>query len=111
MELFGLVLLVLLIWLWFDSQKVREIAVHNAREACHVEGLQFLDDTVAITSLKLERDDAGRLRLQRAYSFEYSDTGNNRLNGSVVMLGEQVMLLNVGLRPARGTRENPARTA
>ena len=44
------------------------------------------------------RDDDGQLTLQRAYNFEYSDTGDNRLKGSVVMQGHRVALLNVGLR-------------
>lgn len=98
MELCGLLLLTVLAWLWMDSLKVREIAVRCAREACAAENLLFLDDTVGITSLKLARNNEGRLQLQRAYDFEYSDTGNNRVKGSVVMLGERLMLLNVGLR-------------
>ena len=60
--------------------------------------MQLLDDTVAISSLRLARNDAGRLLLQRVYDFEYSDTGDNRRNGSVVMLGHRVVVLNVGLR-------------
>ena len=39
----------------------------------------LLDDTVVIAGLKPARDEGGRLKLQRAYDFEYSDTGNNRL--------------------------------
>ncbi|HYK15964.1 MAG TPA: DUF3301 domain-containing protein, partial [Burkholderiales bacterium] len=68
-----------------------------ARAACTAEGLLLLDDTVAIANLKLKRDDDGHVKLQRAYDFEYSDTGNNRLKGSVVLLGHLVMLLNIGL--------------
>jgi len=100
MELYGLALLTALGWLWYDSLNVREIAVRAAREACIAEDLQFLDDTVGIASLKLARDDDGHVQLQRAYAFEFSDTGNNRLTGSVVMLGKRVALLNVGLRLA-----------
>jgi hypothetical protein len=85
-------------WLWLDSLKAREAAVSAAREACRVEGLLLLDDTVAISSVRLAREDDGRIRLQRAYSFEYSDTGNNRLPGSVVLIGRRVVLFNVGLR-------------
>ena len=98
MELCALALLSALGWLWYDSLNVREIAVRAAHEACAAEHLLFLDDTVGIISLKLARNNDGHLRLQRAYDFEYSDTGNNRLNGSVVMLGQRVMLLNIGLR-------------
>ncbi|HTD90312.1 MAG TPA: DUF3301 domain-containing protein [Burkholderiales bacterium] len=100
MELCGLALLTALGWLWYDSLHVREIAIRAARDACAAEGLQFLDDTVGISNLKLARNDNGRLQLQRAYDFEYSDTGDNRLKGSVVMLGQRVALLNVGLRLA-----------
>ncbi len=100
MELCALALLTALGWLWYDSLHVREAAVRAAREACNAEGLLFLDDTVSIASLKLARDDEGLLCLQRAYDFEYSDTGNNRVQGGVVMLGKRVTLLNVGVRRA-----------
>lgn len=93
-----LAVLVALCWLWWDSTQAREVAVRAARTACEAEGLQFLDDTVGISHLKPARDDDGRLKLQRTYTFEYSDTGNNRLPGSVVMLGPQVLLLNLQAR-------------
>jgi hypothetical protein len=105
MELYGLILLTALGWLWMDSLSVREIAVRNARDACASEGLLFLDDTVGIAGLKLARDDEGHLKLQRAYDFEYSDTGNNRIKGSVVMLGKRMVLLNIGLRLLRDAPE------
>jgi len=100
LELFGLLILAGGFWLWLDSLKAREIGVTAAQAACADEGLQFLDDTVAIRSLRLVRDDDGRLRLRRVYGFEYSDTGDNRRSGSVILLGQRVVLLNVGLRPA-----------
>jgi hypothetical protein len=69
--------------------------VKAAEAACADEGLQFLDDTVAIRSLRLIRDDDGRLRLRRVYGFEYSDTGDNRRPGTVTLLGQRVELLHV----------------
>jgi len=86
-------------WLWLDSLKAREVAVRMAREVCAAEGLQLLDWTVASTNMKLARDDQGRVRIQRAYDFEYSDTGNNRIKGNVVLLGHRVVVFNVGARP------------
>ena len=88
-------------WLWLDSLKAREAAT---RAACAAEGLMLLDYTVAIAGLKLARDKDGRLKLQRAYDFEYSDDGDNRLKGSVVLLGHRVVILNVGLRIAPTVR-------
>lgn len=95
-ELFGLLLLIGLIWLWMDSLKAREIGIAAARAACLAEGWQLLDETVSIAKLNLARNDDGRLQLRRAYDFEYSDTGDNRVKGGVVMLGHRVLVLNVG---------------
>ena len=99
-EIAVVVLLVLLAWLWLDSLKVREAAVKAARAACESDGLMLLDDTVAIAAIKPARDHDGHLKLQRTYEFEYSDTGDNRRKGSVVLLGPRVMLFNVGFREA-----------
>ena len=96
MEIVSILLLGAIVWLWLDSLKSREAAVRAAREICKAEGLMLLDDTVSIASLKLARDENGQLRLQRAYQFEYSDTGNNRLKGNVVMLGHRMVVFNIG---------------
>ena len=98
LELFGLLLLTALFWLWMDSLKAREACLRESRAACAAEGLLLLDDTVAVDSIRPARDDEGRLRLKRVYKFEYSDTGNNRRRGSLVMLGEEVLVINTGPR-------------
>jgi hypothetical protein len=97
-EIVFVALLGALAWFWLDSLKVREAAIHAARAACDAESLMLLDDTVAIAGLKPVRDEDGHVKLQRAYDFEYSDTGDNRCTGSVVLLGRRVVLLNVGFR-------------
>lgn len=97
-EIAGLAVLAILGWLWLDGLKARDAAIAAARKACRADGLQLLDDTVSITRLKPARDDDGRLLLQRVYTFEYSDTGDNRRRGSVTLLGHDVLLINVGLR-------------
>ena len=94
-------------WLWLDSLKAREAAVAAAREACAVEGLMLLDDTVSISMVRPARDENGHMKLKRAYEFEFSDTGDNRRTGSVVLLGRRVVLFNVGSRePALPTPLN-----
>lgn len=85
------------VWFWLDSLKAREIAVRAAEAACVEEGLQFLDETAAVRSLRLARDDEGRLRLRRIYGFEFSDNGDNRCPGSLALLGLDVEWLH--LRP------------
>jgi len=99
-EILSMLALGAIAWLWLDSLKAREAAVRAAREVCAAEGLLLLDDTVAIAGFRPARNGEGRVHLRRAYDFEYSDTGNNRLKGSVVLHGHRVVVLNVGLRPA-----------
>jgi hypothetical protein len=76
--------------LWADSLRARERAVDAGRAACRRYGVQLLDDTVAFARLRLARDEDGLLRLRRTYTFEFSDTGDNRRHGVVVMLGAQL---------------------
>ena len=96
-DIIGLLALVALGWFLWDSLRVREIANQAMRSTCKAEGLLFLDDTVTLRSLRPCRDDAGRLRLRRVYRFEYSDTGHNRRNGSVVMMGDTVFIVDIGV--------------
>jgi hypothetical protein len=98
LELFGLLVLGAIAWLWYDSLRARDAGILAVRRACDAEGLQLLDETVAIAGLKAQRNEDGQLALRRVYEFEYSDTGDNRRRGSVVMLGQRVLVLNVGLR-------------
>lgn len=72
---------------WIDSLRARERALAAGRAACERYGVQLLDETVAIAALRLARDDGGSVRLRRTYTFEFSDTGNNRRHGAIVMLG------------------------
>ena len=41
-------------------------------------------------SRRFARDEEGQLKISRTYTFEFSDTGNNRRHGAIVMLGGDV---------------------
>ena len=96
-ELGAIALIVGAIFLWTDSLRARERAVAAGRAACQRYNLLFLDDTVAFARLRLARNEDGHLRIARTYRFEFSDTGNNRRHGAILMLGGQ--LLDVQLEP------------
>lgn len=98
-EILGLALLAAIAWLIWDSLKAREAAVAASREACAAEQLQFLDDTVMIQSIRPVRNDEGKLRLRRVYGFEYSESGDSRRKGSIVLVGDRVIVLNLELPP------------
>ena len=89
-EAAALLLLVGAALLWADSLRARERAVRAGRDACSRYSLQFLDDTVSFARIRLARDGEGRLKIARTYTFEFSDTGNNRRDGAIVMLGGEV---------------------
>jgi hypothetical protein len=84
-----------LAWLWYDSMRARERAIIAGRRACERDALQFLDETVECTSLRPARDAEGHAALRRIYRFEFSDNGDNRRAGNIVMLGGEVESLTM----------------
>ena len=87
LEAIALALLVAGTAFWIDSLRAREAALLAGRAACERYALLLLDDTVAVTRLRLARNAEGRLRVARLYGFEFSDTGNNRRRGSISLMG------------------------
>jgi len=77
-------------WYWYAGMLVREQAVAVGRRTCVDAGLQFLDESVALSRTRFARNGQGQLQFQRDYRFEFSDTGDNRRPGVVRMLGDRV---------------------
>lgn len=75
---------------WFNGQRVKEVALKAVTENCQKLEVQMLDEYVALSGIRLKRDQAGKMRLQRTFLFEFSSTGNERYNGICIMLGRQV---------------------
>ena len=90
-EWLPLVILAGLAWFWWDSLQKRELAVRAARAVCERANVQFLDDSVALSKMKLRRDSNQRAKLYREFSFEYSSVGDDRLAGRVYLLGEIIL--------------------
>ncbi len=83
-------------WFVWDSLKAREAANAAIRPACVAAGFLFLDDTVALERVRPARDEDGRMRVNRVYRFDYSDTGDNRRRGTVNLLGARVLRVDLG---------------
>lgn len=77
-------------WYWLVSLRTREHAIAAGRQACATSGMQFLDDTVALSKTRLARNSLGQLKFARLYRFEFSSTGDNRRSGTIRVLGEHV---------------------
>ncbi|MEN8178621.1 MAG: DUF3301 domain-containing protein [Pseudomonadota bacterium] len=91
-----LLVMMLAIWFWRDSLRVREIANRISRSACRSHGVQFLDQTVALRRIGLRWLRVG-LKFRRVYEFDYSLEGSGRLTGYIVMLGDQTETLRIDL--------------
>jgi len=89
-SLIFLLLLAVAGWFWFDSLRALEVARRAGRRVCEAENLQFLDDTVARVAMAVARDESGRRVLRRSYRFEFSETGNTRLEGNLILLGDRL---------------------
>ena len=96
MDLLIVLLLLAVLGFWWDSLGARQAAREAGRRVCSQKGLQFLDDTVAISRLRVQRDQGGRLVFYREYRFEYSLSGEERLRGSVDVVGRQVLRVELG---------------
>ncbi len=87
LQLLFIFLFALLAWFWYDSMQAREQAIALGKRQCQNDGLQLLDETVSLSSLRLRRNSDGQVAFRRVYEFEFSDNGDNRRTGNVTMLG------------------------
>lgn len=82
--------LAILVWLWQNSLRFREYAIHKSRTSCRTMDLQLLDETVALHKVRIARDNRNQVKLLRRYQFEFSIDGHDRYQGSITFLGEGV---------------------
>lgn len=71
--------------LWLDGLRARELALTVARQQTARLGLQLLDDTVALQRVRIVRTGSGWLALARRFRFEFTETGDNRREGMVLL--------------------------
>jgi hypothetical protein len=83
---------------WFAGRAAAETAVHWGRQACARAGVQWLDHSVHLLSMRLSRGSDGWLGIERHYGFEYSSGGEDRHAGRIVLRGERLLSL-VGPMP------------
>ncbi|PIE25043.1 MAG: hypothetical protein CSA60_01675 [Neptuniibacter caesariensis] len=97
--LFVVTLLIFLCYHWWQSQKVKEVALNYTRRQCKALGLQLLDDNINLRGFWLRRDKNGQVRVWRSFNFEFSSTGDERYSGNIITLGRNVTDLH--LQPHR----------
>jgi hypothetical protein len=97
LDLFLIALLLCIGFYWSNAMKAREVAFRAVKTYCHEMDLLLLDEYVALDGQWLKRDEHGKLKAWRSYQFEFSSTGDERYTGKAVMLGRQV--ISIQLQP------------
>lgn len=96
-----LILLVLLIYIWYETFRLREFVLLRCKQVCSESHLQLLDQTIALTALSIKKRPGNGFCLHRCYGFEYSINGTERLRGYVDLAGRKI--LAVRLEDVEGT--------
>lgn len=75
---------------WASAVRGKEIARAAGQRACRQADVQFLDDTVVLARIRLQRQGGGQIGWAREYHFEYTHGGDDRQRGQVLLLGQRV---------------------
>lgn len=86
MILFGMVFA-----FWNTARGAAERAGEVGRSACAAAGVQWLDQSVHASGLRLCRGEDGRLGFERSFRFEYSEDGLDRHVGRLVLRGDRLV--------------------
>ena len=99
-----------IVGLWLKLSGARERAVQEARRQCQQHGLQLLDETVGLRSLRLRQVNGLRM-IERCYGFEVSIDGHDREPGRLWMIGNTLSSLSLPTIELLAHEEATTRTA
>ncbi|GAB5499034.1 MAG: DUF3301 domain-containing protein [Pseudohongiellaceae bacterium] len=93
--MFWSVLVAALLAFWWHSDRIKSLALQQVNRVCRQQALQLLDQTMVLRGLWVVRSPSGVLVLRRRYQFEFSSTGQARYRGEVILLGQQIISLDM----------------
>jgi len=96
-----LLLLVFIIYIWYETFRLREYVLIKCKQVCRESNLQLLDQTIALDAISIKKSPGGRFYLYRCYGFEFSVNGTERLRGYVDTTGRNISAIR--LEDAEGT--------
>jgi hypothetical protein len=76
---------------WSSARAAAEHAEAVGRNACRAANVQLLDQTVHAIGMRLCRNADGRLGFERSFRFEYSEGGDDRHVGRLVLRGGELV--------------------
>ena len=81
--------IIVAVHLW-NAQGIKQLAHRAVKKHCAEMDVQLLDEGIVLRGFWLKRDARGNVRIWRSYHFEFSSTGDERYQGSIILLGRQV---------------------
>lgn len=90
LENFSILLLVILVWFWFDSIGARDTAIAKGKDLTDRVNLQLLDESVACVRIRFARNTKGHLHILRTYEFDVSASGGDRMHCHLALLGRDL---------------------
>lgn len=84
---------------WSAGRAAAERAESLGRDACRAAGVQWLDQSVHETGVRLCRHDNGWLGLERTFRFDYSLDGQDRHVGRLVLRGDRLVAFSGPVTP------------
>ena len=93
--LFWITITIALVNFWWQSDKVKAVALAHVYRYCKDTGLQLLDQTMVLSGVWPVRSDSGSLVMRRKYNFEFTSTGESRYQGLIIMFGIKVLSLEL----------------
>ncbi|ROZ86049.1 DUF3301 domain-containing protein [Pseudomonas neustonica] len=97
-----LMLLLLIGWWLLRNLGLRDQAMRLVRNHCQRSDVQLLDDSIALTGMRIARNRRGRPGLVRRYAFEFTVTGEHRYDGYIDLHGQQLLHLEMAPHPFPG---------
>ena len=85
---------------WSAGRAAAERAEALGRDACSAAGVQWLDQSVHASGLRLQRGEDGWLGFERTFRFEYSYDGSDRHIGRLVLRGGRLVSFSGPTRAA-----------
>ena len=82
---------VIAFFIFTAARDAAERATRIGRDACKAAGVQWLDQAVHATGIRLRRHDNGWLGLERSFRFDYSEDGQDRHIGRLVLFGDKLV--------------------
>ena len=90
--LFGVVLAVAF---WWRTNELKQVAYQIAKQRCDEHDVQFLDDSVVLSKVRLHRNGEGRVVLLCHFCFEFAIRGDERYHGEMQFLGSRLRFVEM----------------